>query len=48
MKILVIGQYCWGKGDTEEEAKLKARRSGGKEGIRRYARLRSVGRDLGG
>ena len=36
MKILVIGQYCWGKGDTEEEAKLKARRSGGKEGIRRY------------
>lgn len=36
MKILVIGQYCWGKGDTEEEAKLKARQSGGKEGMRRY------------
>lgn len=36
MKILIIGQYCWGKGDTEEEAKLKARRSGGREGMRRY------------
>jgi hypothetical protein len=36
MKILVIGQYCWGKGDTEEEAKLKARQSGGREGLRRY------------
>lgn len=36
MKILVIGSYCWGKGDTEEEAKLKARNEGGKEGTRRY------------
>jgi hypothetical protein len=37
MKILVIGSYCWGKGDTEKEAKLKARKEGGREGMRRYA-----------
>ena len=37
MKILVIGSYCWGKADTEEEAKLKARQAGGREGMRRYA-----------
>jgi hypothetical protein len=36
MKILVIGSYCWGKADTEEEAKLKARKEGGREGMRRY------------
>jgi hypothetical protein len=36
MKILVIGSCCCGKGNTEEEAKLKARRSGGREGMRRY------------
>jgi len=36
MKILVIGQYCWGKGDTEEEAKLKARKEGGREGMKHY------------
>ena len=37
MKIIVIGDCCWGKADTEEAAKLKARRYAGKEGMRRYA-----------
>ena len=32
MKILVIGSYCWGKGDTEEEAKLKARNKAAEKG----------------
>ena len=36
MKILVIGQYCWGKGDTEKEAKAKARKEGGTVGMKRY------------
>lgn len=35
MKILVIGSFCWGKGDTEEEAKAKARKEGGNR-LRRY------------
>jgi len=36
MKILVIGQYCWGKGDTEEEAKINARKEGGRKGMKRH------------
>ena len=36
MKILIIGLHCWGKGDTEEEAKIKARKEGGKDGMKRY------------
>jgi len=36
MKILVIGSFCWGKGDTEEEAESQARRAGGRGGLRRY------------
>jgi hypothetical protein len=36
MKILVIGDCCWGKADTEEEARKKARRFGGREGTRQY------------
>ena len=36
MKLLVIGSYCWGKGDMEEEAKSKARKEGGTDGMKRY------------
>ena len=48
MKILVIGQYRWGKGETEEEAEAKSPaiwRQRRNEAIRR---LRGLGRDLGG
>ncbi len=36
MKFMVIGQYCWGKADTEAKALKKARSIGGKEGVKRY------------
>lgn len=29
MKIIVIGQYCWAKGDTYEGALKKAKQEGG-------------------
>jgi hypothetical protein len=36
VKILVIGDCCWGKGDTEDEARKKARLAGGSEGLREH------------
>ena len=35
-KFIVIGQYCWGKGDTEEQALANARKEGGASGVKRH------------
>lgn len=35
-KILVLGEWCWGKGDTIKEAMKQARKHGGKSGLRSY------------
>lgn len=37
LDILVVGDRCWGRGKTVEEALAKARKEGGAAGVRSYA-----------
>lgn len=36
-QVLVVGDRCWGRGDTLEEALGNARAEGGRKGVRSYA-----------
>lgn len=35
MTYIVVGEYCWGRGETEEAALAKATKAGGKHAVKK-------------